>query len=346
MMFDLGQLRVEGLIVHDIPRHSVHDETAGGPELSDLESDTNQVIRNFFRERMATALGRRAFAVELNPQPPSPIPELIRSFLTDSKNNLVTTSQRMATHLYDSQSGVNPGGLLTVARGKVEGRKAIAVMKLERDEGTRVSRAGEQGHRTFSVSHVRDLMLTGRTRVFKVGLFSTLAPGDIRGLVCDEQVPRAGTVAYFFLQTFLGCQFLETPELVTERAWELGQQFFNEAIDDPETKGRYQVALTAELASNRTSVSLEEFATNHLDPGDRLPFLEKYRLADIPTRSFAKDTRLIQPQLRRVQWTFQSDISVLADPEVVGNQLAVSQLDDGRTRLEVTDLLKNITGHR
>jgi hypothetical protein len=345
-VLDLGQIHVEGLIVHEIPQHFVHAQTNADPVLSDIESTTDQIVRNFFRERMAHTLGRHAYEVDFNTAASSPVPELVVDLLRKRSSDFVAASQEMALHLHNCQGGASPGGLLTVIRGTVEGRAAIAVMKLEKDEGTRVKRDKIGGHQSFNVTHIRDLMLTKKTRVFKVGLFGIATDGKIRGLVCDKQGIGTTTVAYFFLQTFLGCILVETPELTTQRSWEVAQQFINEDVDDPEVKGRYQAALAVEMNANRTSVSLEDFADNYFNEGDRASFIEREQAAGVPTTSFPKDTKLIEPQLRRVQWSFQNDISVIAGPEAVGNQLNVEQLSDGRTRLEVLDNLKDVKGHR
>lgn len=202
-MFDLGQIHVDGLIVHEVPKHFLHSTTNPALILSDIESPTDVTVRNFFRERMSTALGMHAYEVELDATSGSPVPGIIESLLAANPPDFVEASQSMAIHLHGCQGGVSPGGLLTVIRGQVESRRAVAVMKLEKEEGTRVTRVKTPGHQTYDVSHIRDLMLTGKTKVFKVGLFSTTATGDIRGLVCDSQRTAATTVAYFFLQTFL-----------------------------------------------------------------------------------------------------------------------------------------------
>jgi hypothetical protein len=118
----------------------------------------------------------------------------------------------------------------------------------------------------------------------------------------------------------------ETPELTTKRFWEITEQYINEQIEDPELKGKYLV--------------------NTFKTQDRAPLLALQAGAGIPTTAFPKDTALILSQLKRLQSSFKSGISVLASPQHLGNELAVSETDDGRTRLEVTDDLTNINGHR
>ncbi len=345
-LFDLGQIRVEKLIVHEIPRHFVHAATPTSPVLSEVESALDQTVKNFFREKMAASLGSAAYEVEFDPQTTSPLPAWITALLAPRPPSFVATSQEMANHLHQSQTGISPEGLLTVIRATVEGRRAIAILKLEKEEGTRVRRPNVQGHRTLSVDHARDLMLTGKTRVFKVGLFAPERSGEVEGLVCDKQKGYGATVAYFFLERFLGCQLKELPEVTTKRFFEATERFINDDVLEPETKARYQVALAAELGGTRTTVSPQAFANTNLEPDDRTAFMNKVAEAGVTQPSFAKDNSLVRSHLQRIQWSFRSGVAVLASPDNVGREIQLKDLDDGRTRLEVTDQLKDLHGHR
>ena len=347
-MFDLGQVQVQSLIVHEIPRHYRWTEDPGsGPVLSDVESPLNQMVRNFFQERMVHSLSRAALEVELDPGATSHAPALITGLLANPPMDFVAASQELAQILYQCQGGISPQGLLTVMTVTVEGRPGVAIIKLEKEEGTRVQRKEVEGGSTFSVDHLRDLMLTGKTQVFKVGLFARPADSDeIRGLVCDKQRGSSAGVAFFFLQRFLGCRLCESPEITTSHFYEAAQRFINEDVDDPELKALYQVAVAQELSSTRTSVSPEAFANTNLETGDRAALLSRMEEADVGPGSFPKDLAIVGPALRRIQWHFQQGVVVLASPEQVGNAVQVEGLEDGRTRLAVTDTLKDVQGHR
>lgn len=347
-LFDLGQIQLNKLIVHEIPRHYVHSSTPSTPILSEVESPLDQIVKNFFKEMMAKSLGTAAYEVELDPNTTSPVPGWITALLSSRPPSFVTTSQEMANHLHQSQTGISPEGLLTVIQAQVDSRRGVAVLKLEKEEGTRVLRDEVEGKRSLSVNHVRDLMLTGKTRIFKVGLFSRVggASGQVQGLVCDKQKRYEATVAYFFLERFLGCQLKELPELTTKRFFEATERFINEDVAEPETKARYQVALAAELSSTRPTVSPQTFASTHLDTDDRAALMGKVAEAGVSQPSFAKDNALVAGHLRRIQWSFNSGVAVLASPDNVGREIQLEDLDDGRTRLEVVDELRDLRGHR
>lgn len=266
--YDLGQLRVEKLIVHEVPRHYAAD-TEGSPILSQIESPLEQTVRNFFKEKIAGTLKRAAYDVEFDPGSTSPMPDLIQRNLEGRGGSFVAMSQDMAAHLHQCQGGPSPEGLLTVVQVKVETRKGLCILKLEKEEGARVRQQRTKGQMTFNIDHIRDLMLTGKTKVFKVGLFVIDgSKGKIEGAVCDRQRGYGTMVARFFLSQFLGCRLKERPEITTKKFFDATESFINDEVVDPVKKARYQVALLAELSGTRTDVSLEGFANSNLDtPG-------------------------------------------------------------------------------
>jgi len=347
-MFDLGQIHIQSLIVHEIPQHYLRaEDPGGGPILSEIESPLNSDVRNFFQEKMAGSLARAAFEVELDPGASSSSPGIITELLSSPDSELVNASQGLAQILYECQGGVSPAGLLTVVKCTVEGRPGIGIIKLEKEEGTRVQRTKVEGQSTFNVNHLRDLMLTGNTKIFKVGLFARrVGSNDVQGLVCDKQKGAGTSVAFFFLQRFLGCRLIENPEITTSRFFEGAQSFISADVTEPTIQAQYQVAVAQELSSTRTTISPQAFANTNLNVEDRSPFLERVREAGGGTGSFPKDLTLVEPLLRKIQWRFQQGVVVLAPADQVADIVKVDALADGRTRLQVTDVLRDMGGHR
>ncbi|MHB1850142.1 MAG: nucleoid-associated protein [Acidimicrobiales bacterium] len=345
MIHDLGRLRVKRVIVHEVPYH-LATSTSVQPVLSEVESPLDQEVRNFFRERIAGSLGSSAYDVEFDGSTTSPLPRLVLDGLSAKTTTFVEMSQEMARHLYLCQKGNSPEGLLTVCEVDVAGHRGLAVLKLEREQGARVELAVTPGGRTFSVQHLRDLMLTERTKVFKVGLFVQIGSdlASIDGAVCDTQKSYDGTVAHFFLEQFLGCRLRERPELTTKRFFEATERFINEEVAEPEKKAQYQVALLAELNGTRDKVSVRAFANNNFAVEDRQAFMDEMDQAQVPKTSFDKDTHLVRAHLRRIQMAFESGVAVLASPENIGEQVQITELANGQTKVEVTDRLRKMTG--
>lgn len=192
---------------------------------------------------------------------------------------------------------------------------------------------------TYNVEYMRDLFLTGRTRVFKIALF-LLDEAALEGWVSDLQA-RGPDIADFFLTTFLGCRLTSDPSVVTRTFHLAAEKFINEIVSDPETKVRYETALLAQLNSNDKEISLNTFANKYLDTKDRAPFVKDLAAAGVTT-SFVKDTQLISKKLRKLQYEFSQGVKVTYPADIPEDVVHVSAQTDGRTAMKIVDELKNL----
>src|SRR6202044_995927 len=155
--------------------------------LSPLDED----LGGYFQARISESLVRAAYPVVADPERTSPTPDLVYGHLCGDAPGLVETSQAMARHLFEAQQTVRSSpGLLVVATGTLNTGACLAVLKLKKQEGLNLARVGSQGAETYSMEHLRRLMLTNDTRVFKVALFDSVGVteiADIGGLVSDKQ---------------------------------------------------------------------------------------------------------------------------------------------------------------
>ncbi|MGD9116489.1 MAG: nucleoid-associated protein [Dehalococcoidia bacterium] len=349
MRIDLGRLHVEKVIVHDVPPRPVG---GGGepPVLSEIESPLTPELRNYFREKIIGTLDTAAFDVIFDPDSLSPVPPLVLDNLGIQTADFVSMSRDVASHLYRMQTGVNPAGLLCVVQAEVVQQRAIAIIKLEREAGVRLQQEQLQGKSTFRLEHIRDLMLTEKTRVFKVGLFvqTGVTLESIEGAVSDNQRGYYPTteVADFFLRKFLGCNLREAPEVTTKRLFHATEGFIHEEIAEPEAKARYEIALLAELGSQAGTFDPRSFARAHLDVEDRQKYIDYLSDASVLPQPFEKDISLIGTHLKRIQLEFQSGLAVLGNPETFKEHVKMKDLDDGRTHLEIEDRVKRLQGKR
>lgn len=347
-MFDLGTLTIQKLIVHEVPEKT-STESDGGPILSQVESSLTPDLRNYFRERISESLLRAPFEVVLSSET-SPVPALVEDQLGAMKNSFVKASQQLGKHLYSSQTRVNSGGLLVAMKGKVDSHTCFGVLKLEKEEGIRAHQEEVDGKRTFNLEHLQDLFLNKKTRVFKVGLFAQTgtSASDIEGYVSDNQrgfEPRT-EVADFFLRKFLGCELEQAPEITTSRFLEVAQAFVNDEVEEASDKADYNIALHSEFTSQRTTLSPRGFAMNHLKTEHRQPFIAAVETSGIPAQTFDKDTTLIAPRLRRIEFDFDSGIALLGPPDALDDRVSMKAVDGGETKVEFTDRVKDVRGKR
>jgi hypothetical protein len=332
---------VNSIIVHEIPLHYLRVASpSAGAILSEIKSPLNQDIKNFFQEKIQGSLARSALDVEEDPAALSRAPQLITSMLSSGgQSNFVALSQELATILYESQSGTNPSGLLAVLQLKINDRPAIGITKLEKDEGTRVQMVTIGSQQTLSVEFLPELMLTGKTKVFKVGVFALDDLGNIEGLVCDQQQPNAIHVAYFFLQRFLGCRLKQLPEVMTEGFFRASEQFMNSNLDDSADRAKFHLALIAELSNNQRTITPDVFATTNLSLIHQAPFIAALRSADVPVNRFPKSLQRIESVMKKIQWNFEGGTVVLAPTDQLGEAVIVETIEGGRTQIHVLDRL-------
>lgn len=340
---DYSSLRIDALIVHEVPTHA-RDAGATGPTLSEVESPMTTEVRNFFEERLRATLSDAAFPALVIEGTPSPVPGLVEALLAGTAP-LVEPSQKMAERLFEVQTGVNSPGLLAVARGRLDSAAMIAIVKLEKEHGVRVRPEEIDGLKTLSVEHIKDLMLTEKTRVFKTGLFS-LPEGGMEIVVCDYQRQLAHTVAGFFLRDFLGCGLAARPDVDTRTFMRAVESWINRDVESPEDKSAYAVALITEMNSQRTTITPASFAETHLKVKHRRSFLEALKESEAPTKRFVKDTSLVENQLRRIRYDVDTGAVVIAPPETIGESVNVVDLPDGRTQIQVDGHLNRVEGKR
>lgn len=298
-------------------------------------------MRNFFEERLRATLSDSAFPAEELEDSESMVPALVRRILR-SKKELVAASQKIARRLFVVQTGVNSPGLLAVARGSLGDVPAVALVKLEKEHGVRVRPDEVNGLATLSVEHIRDLMLTEKTRVFKTGLFSG---NDAESLVvCDYQRQSAHTVAGFFLRDFLGCALKGRSDVQTLSFMEAVESFINKSVESSEDASSYYLALLAELNSQRRTVTPSSFASTHLKQRHRKKFLAALSESQAPTKRFIKDVALVQGRLKHVRYDVDTGAAVIAPPESIGKTVRLVEMEDGRTQIRVDGQLHRIRG--
>jgi len=347
---DTGELFINSVIIHQVPKRPV--KGGGEPlKLSGIESELTDGLANFFRESIIKSLKLSSYRVVFDGATDSPVPNLVHGALCHSENDFVAMSRHIAEHLYVSQTGSMSSGLLTVMQASVAAAPAIAILKLEKESGIRVQEQQRHGMSTFAIEHIPDLMLSEKTKVFKVGLF--VHTGDtvesIEGSISDNQRGRSPTteVADFFLTQFLGCRLYEAPEVTTKHFLQTSEAFINEKVQDPELKARYDIGLLATLSSEETEINPDSFARSHLILSDRQRYVEFVENAGIPpNRPFRKDLSLVANSLKRVKLAFAGGAFLLAPTEQFDDVVHVELLNDGRTRATIEDTLTNINGKR
>jgi hypothetical protein len=329
-MRSLVQLRIDELILHEVPRARRGDDEADPIALSDASVDLTDEHRRYLQERFRADLGGNAREVIEDADAATPVPGDIKGLLHDPDVDLVSASQEMAKQLREVQTGISPSGLLMVARCSWGTAEAILVAKVELEQGVRAQQVTRDGNVTYDMELIRDLVFGETSRIYKAGLFSAediQSDSDpLRGIAIDRQ--KGGpSVTQFFLYEYLGCEYLADAAENTRRFYEAARTHINAAVSDAETKARYIVALAAEVGNNRVELDPRRFARENLDVDDRSGFLDALGRAGSPTVKFQKDAEYVSTQIMRYET--ENHIVVVADRE---------QVDEGMVEVGDDDL--------
>jgi hypothetical protein len=334
---DTGKIAITRWAIHEIPKVFSKQEDVT-LSLSEAESPQDEEVARFFERKISESFRRSKHQIQ-PVEETSEIPLAIHQHLSGSGTNLIDLSKTLAEKLVEAQSGAMSAGLLVVLKGKHEDKSILCVLKLEKEEGARAASAKIKGKTTYSVEYMRDLFLTGKTRVFKIAIF-LLDSNDLEGWVSDPQ-SRGPDIADFFLNAFLACHLTNDPSVATRNFHLAAEKFINDRITDPEAKVRYETALLAQLNSNTTEISLNDFAKTNLETKDRAPFIKQLTEAGVDT-SFVKDTKLISSTLRRLQYEFAQGVKVSYPANMPEEIVHVTARDDGQTKMQIIDKLKKL----
>jgi nucleoid associated protein NdpA len=342
----LSQLTINRIIIHEVPRH-LRSDSESSPAYSEVESPLNDELRVFFKEKIIETVGSSsAYDVIFDATTTSPVPPIVRDFLARS-GNFVEMSKVIAKHLHDAQGGVSPGGLVTVVDCGIEDNRAIGILKLEKEAGVRLRQTTHEGLRTFDVSYIRDLILTRKTKLFKIGFFyPSDGGGDPSGAVCDEQrgyMPQT-EIASFFLTDFLGCCLAEDPRIATKRFFTVTQDFFNEQIEDPVERTQALMHLLSEVTNQRTRINVREFARSSVPTQQRQAFLHHLEQQEVGVREIRKNTELIDAQTKKMALEFENGVTVVGTREAFRESVQVERARAGTARVEITGKLKRVKG--
>lgn len=165
--------------------------------------------------------------------------------------------------------------------------------------------------------------------------------GAAPGVVCHGKT-TAG-VATFFLGTFLGCRLKDSPEKSTLEFVQAADGFINGAVQSPERRGRYQVALLASMQDQTAEIRPRSFAQAHLEAADRPAFLDRVREAGLdPDKPFPKDTSLVR--VSGFKMTFESGMVLVGSQDDLRERVDI-RLDGAEAPgVDINDAIKKLRG--
>ncbi|MET7801048.1 nucleoid-associated protein [Streptomyces decoyicus] len=336
MRTDFGDLVVDQAIVHVVPKRAQGEELFP-LQLSQTFCRLDEDVRYELQGKLRDVFARLGREVIEDPELKSPLPDAVRAFLGTGQD-LVQVSGELAHTLRDSQGGNSPAGLLLVASARLDGQQALLMVKLEHETGMQTNEIVTDGLRTFAMQYLDDLLLTQKSKVYKVALFSEegLDESRLQGWAADPQT-SGKDVARFFLEKFLGCRHQNDPRELTRRFHDTAMNWVNSRCTDSDTRMNYVLATMVELQNPTTMLDPTEFIRTHLREPDQADFAVFLAENDVPIGTFEKNTELISNRLQKMRVDLSNGAFLVAPVEAMQDgTIQVEDLGDGRTTVTVT----------
>jgi hypothetical protein len=319
-------------------------------ELSDIPTHLTPTSRAFMQERLLDSLRTHVRPVVEEPGHGSKVPELLKKYLSGSSTKpIVGPSRLLAQYLDAAQAPTSASaGLLMVMDVKVGTERGILLAKAEAQRGARAGYEQINGKWTFNVEYLKDLVFTQHSRVYKVGLFfgGDVKKGVLAGEAVDRQKQGFGLSEYW-LTAYLGCRFLEAPEVLTERFLDVATNWINVDIKDPAKKASYDAALLTELRSAKTEVRPNEFIALYVESEDRDLLRSRLIEGNVPAGAFPKSTLTIANRLKRIRIEMAGGTTIDIPPANLDDgtvDVTRDTEDDAKTLVRVLDELRRVEG--
>ncbi|XQP83896.1 MAG: nucleoid-associated protein [Candidatus Pollutiaquabacter aromativorans] len=341
---DTTTIQIEKIIVHDIPKHR-KGETGIEPNYSEQESKLTQGLRNFFKEKVMQALGSdKSFKICFDEENTSPISWINKELLQSGGSNFPLQSKAITKHLFDIQVGYNAAGILVVIFGKVNSFNTCIILKLEKDTGAQL-KLDDKTH-SFNIEEVKDLMLTQKTKIFKVALFIQREDFKAKydGVIMDYQIniKEKKEVTTWFMEKFLGCRAFEDPRITTQHFYNHTRAYIK-TIQDEIDRAKYIQDLNSYVQKNSLTLNPKEFADDYLRTTQHRNDYKNYlQTKKIKFNSFPKDITQIERHVKKFTINFSNDVSIVGKKGTLKGKVKLEKLKDGQTRAEIVSKIRSM----
>lgn len=218
---DLINLQLSKVIIHEVFRRS---EGATAP----MEANCSDMLENLdddgidaLRDRIvaAAASNSRCLKMDITHSGPESMVASAALLLDSDDVLFVHNSKTVATHLARSQQSRSiPGGIVVVVSGTAGAsqRRLVVVIKAEVHSGFTKE---QQSNGTLVLKYLKSLLLTEKTKLYKMGLFienpptpQNQFPANWDAYVYDDGLTASNKydAAKYFYEGFLGCNFFQS----------------------------------------------------------------------------------------------------------------------------------------
>ena len=269
---------------------------------------------------------------------------LFISKIMQNDNDFIAESKLITQYLFDIQKGNNSAGIVMIIKAQIAGFAVCVILKLERDKEAQLKL--DSATRTFNATEIENLMLTEKSKMYKVALFINKLDFKVQydGIMFDFQnnINNKKNLNTFFMGDFLGCRPFRNSSVTTKEFYKFTYSFI-ESIENPVTKAKYLDDLNSYLQMNKPSISPQEFADSYFQntqhKNDYKTFLEQKKFS---FESFVKDTSLINNDIKKILIDFENGISIMGKEGTIDNRVKLTPLENGTHRAEIESKIKKV----
>lgn len=341
---DTSTIKIDRTIIHSIPKHK-KDDFSILPQYSEQESDVSDTLKVFIKDKVIQSLdSNKELKVCYNPDNVSPISTYVNQVLASKGKDLVTQSKLMTEFLFKVQDGANASGILVVVYGTINDFGTCLILKLERDSGAQLKLNLKT--KSFNMEEVKDLMLTQKTRIYKVALF--IKKDEVQqkfdGVTADLQIdPKTKKeITTWFIEKYLGCIPLEEPKATTKKFYDYTATYI-QTLEDPITKAKYTQDLNSYMQKNAQSISANEFAEDYLTTEHKSNYENYLKEKKFRMSEFPKDNYFVESKIKKITMDFANGISIIGKKGTFDKNVSFKQMQDGQTKAEIVSKVISVS---
>lgn len=336
----------EGLMIEKIITHRVYPKNTNRekvqPKISTKLIELSTKAKRTLENRLVKALGNKSHGIEMSisDSGENSFFRIAAEMLGKDDSGFISDSAHFAYALTDAQmSTTAPGGLLLVLKGRVgaENKPFLCVVKAEPQDGFRA----QENEDSIGIEFLEELLLTDSARLFKIGFLSAETvrpdgqahPDNYRAFLFDHLMTLTETksAAVYFYQVFLGMSIAASSRKLTQVFFELTRQFIDSTDLSDEDKIDVHEALRVTLKSSEATISVNDFAQNHLPQEKRQDYELFMQQKEFPQHAVNKDIEYIKNYLRRRRtYQFNNGVTIITPPEKAEEYMQIVPSSDGQ----------------
>ena len=334
---DFTQIEIERAIVHIVRKPDEDDIKR--PVLTKNEAKLDDESKELFREKLVEHIDhKKAMPVKSKKKSIKNIMNNIKKLQTlnneskEYKNIFIDLSKEIANHYSELIDRRNKDCIVMFFEVKNRRNIKHAILIFELHVGVQAKIDIRDGENVIDIDYIRGLVLSQRTRLFKVAY--CVFEDDFDAIICDTQSSKDQIAANYFIDKFLECEFIRIPAIATREFFRETLGFIN-SISNNELKYKISLHLYSYIHSEEEIIGPKIFV-EVLPRDQKQSYLDYFISKKTPLNSFQKDTSTIENEIKKERIDFDDEITLIAPPKQIKEKVKIEKIDDDERKVNVS----------